>query len=723
MTNPGGLVGVVEGELRITTDKVDEDVHEGLEEAGKVGDRDMKKLGKDLGETFDEELKKSTKDTGRDVARAVSAGISREGFRVTKVTTQLDADHNFVRHWVTEELVKGERAIRDIDAAGGFKKIGNVFSDAIGASFNISGKSPLIALLVPLIGFIGELVVGAIQIVNGLVAVIAILPNAIGAVILQAGVLFLAFKGVGTAIQEAFAAKNPEELRKALENLTPAAQEFVKALLPLREVFKEFSAIAQENFFDRMGVSVQRLMDSLGPILRAGIGPLASGLGDVFRGILNVLSQPVFARFLTELIPATVDWLRSFNSAFQDFLGGLAAFGSAVMPFFSWLGDSLNQALAEFGVWLRNLSTDPEFIQWLEDMKTNLVDGAEALGAIIGFLKEFVNSLNEAGGNEALKDITAQFNELAKFLATEEGIKAMEGLLHTIQILAYIFIFMINDVILFLFLFEVTAEFLKVLFTSWLPDWLAWAGEHFVQWVTLIYSTIADFFTNKIPEFFTWVGGYITNFFNGVFEVVGGLVIGLIALLGSLLGWIISQIFNVTGAIATWISDRLADIGNFFGSLGSRIASLVGDMLGTLYQAGRNLITGLINGVKSMFGALGNAASEAAQVVRNRLPFSPAKEGPLAGSGDPLIAGQKIIERIAAGMEMEAPVLANVANNAASSVLVGANAVQMNFYGQTPTNQQAAGIGAAAGNSLANTLAARDTRLAIRSIGTAAVTA
>jgi hypothetical protein len=41
----------------------------------------------------------------------------------------------------------------------------------------------------------------------------------------------------------------------------------------------------------------------------------------------------------------------------------------------------------------------------------------------------------------------------------------------------------------------------------------------------------------------------------------------------------------------------------------------------------------------------------------------------------------------------------------------------MNFYGPTPTNAQATGIGAAAGNSLANTLAQRNTRLAVRSIG------
>jgi hypothetical protein len=716
----GPSVGRVDGELRITTDKVDDDVHEGLEEAGKVGDKDMKKLGKDLGDTFDAELKKSTKDTGHDISAAISAGIEK-GWKAK--TIQLDADGNVVRAWLTRELAEGAKPSGE--TAGAIKKFGSVFTDAIGAGFNVSGKSPLIALLVPFIGFIGELVAGAIQIINGLVAVLAVIPNLIGAIILQVGVLFLAFKGLTTAIQGAFAAKNAEELEKALEGLTPSAKEFVRTLLPLREVFNELAAIAQESFFDRMAASIQRVVDALTPILRGGIGAIASGLGDVFRGVLNVLANPVFTSFLSELIPATVGWLQSFNSAFQDFLIGLANFGSAVMPFFSWLGESLNQALAEFGTWLGNLSVDPEFIQWLEDMKTNLTDGAEALGAIVGFIKEFVDALDDAGGNEALKDITAQFNELAKFLATDEGTKAMEGLLHVIQILAYFFIFLVNDIIIFLILVELTAEFIK---NGLLP-------------------AIADFFTNTIPEFFTFVGEkiiefkdfLISKFKEGLDKTIENMGVFLEGLIGFLLGFqlriisfflnlfleigriVIEGLFAVAGAIATWIHDRAIELGNFFGSIPQMIADAVGGLEDMLFGQGQNLIKGLINGIISMSGPLGAVVARLLKErVKDQVPSSPAKTGPLSGKGDPLFGGQEISKRLAAGIEMEGPVIGAAANSAISNVNA---AVNMNFYGPTPTTQQASSIGMAAGNSLADTIAQRNTRLAIRSIGSAAATA
>lgn len=725
MTNPEGLVGVVEGELRITTDKTPKDVHDGLTEAGKVGDKDMKKLGKDLGDTFDGELKKSTKNTGRDIARAVSSGIEHEGFKVTKQTAQFDADGNLVRRWVTSEIQKGEKAISEIAASGGFKKIGALFSDAIGSGFNVSGKSPLIALLVPLVGFIAELVAGVIQIVNALTATLTVVPSLIGAIILQVGVLFLAFRGLGTAIQGAFAAKNPEELQKALEGLTPAAQDFVRTLLPLREVFKELSAIAQEAFFDRVARDLQRVADALVPILRGGIGDVASALGDVARGILNILANPVFTRFLTELIPATVDWLHSFNSAFQDLLIGLADLGHAVMPFFIWLGQQLNGALSEFGVWLANLSVDPEFLAWLERMKQTLSDAGDALSSIVWFLKEFVNSLDKAGGNKSLQDITAQFTELAKLIATPEGVKALEGLLHIIQILAISFIFLVNDLLVFLFLFEVTAEFIK---NGLLP-------------------AIADFFTNKLPEFFNFVGGKILefkdwlikgfkdgfdktlenmgNFLTSIFDFLVAFQLNIINffinLFVEILSAVIKGLFAVAGAIATWVHDRAVDIGDFFSGLGSRVIDAVGELGGILVQQGRNLIQGLISGVLQMSGPLGWAMDWLIQHgVKDHLNSSPAKTGPLSGKGDPTYSGMEIGARLAAGIRMEGPAIGAATNSAVSNVNASVN---MNFYGPTPTAQQAAGIGAAAGNSLADTIARRDTRLAIRSIGTAAATA
>jgi phage-related protein len=85
-------------------------------------------------------------------------------------------------------------------------------------------------------------------------------------------------------------------------------------------------------------------------------------------------------------------------------------------------------------------------------------------------------------------------------------------------------------------------------------------------------------------------------------------------------------------------------------SIPGAIRSALGNTGSLLYNAGKNIIQGLINGIKSMLGSLGNIASSVAGTIRDRLPFSPAKTGPLSGRGNPFYSGQAISNLLAAGM-------------------------------------------------------------------------
>ena len=84
---------------------------------------------------------------------------------------------------------------------GPFSKIGQGVADAIGAGFNVSGRSSLILFLIPLVGAIVGLVLAAVQAANALVAVLATVPALIAGIGIQVAVLALAFHGLGTAIR------------------------------------------------------------------------------------------------------------------------------------------------------------------------------------------------------------------------------------------------------------------------------------------------------------------------------------------------------------------------------------------------------------------------------------------------------------------------------------------------------------------------------------------
>ncbi|MBV6697431.1 phage tail tape measure protein [Kitasatospora aureofaciens] len=107
------------------------------------------------------------------------------------------------------------------------------------------------------------------------------------------------------------------------------------------------------------------------------------------------------------------------------------------------------------------------------------------------------------------------------------------------------------------------------------------------------------------------------------------------------------------------LSDARKVISDFAGNFGS-----------LLYNAGRNLINGLIGGIKSAVGGVKSTISDVAQTVRDFWPFSPAKTGPLSGRGSMDIAGRNIGTMLADGMHSSAGTVAQ-----ASSRLAGAAAL------------------------------------------------
>lgn len=110
---------------------------------------------------------------------------------------------------------------------------------------------------------------------------------------------------------------------------------------------------------------------------------------------------------------------------------------------------------------------------------------------------------------------------------------------------------------------------------------------------------------------------------------------------------------------------RLASSG--IGLVKSAIFSALGGAGGWLVKAGQNIISGLISGITSMIGAAGNAISSVAQEIKDHLPWSPAKKGPLSGGGSPIIGGSNIVRQLAQGIQSAAPLVSTAMRAATSS--------------------------------------------------------
>ena len=643
-----------------------------------------KQWGKDLADSTSDELGKHGKDFGRSIEKAT------EKIKV-KVKSDFTIDRNGRLHDAAGRFAKmfEEETVRAFASAAGpggpFSKIGEGLSDAIGAGFNVSGKSPLISVLGVGVGALIGLILAAVQAVNALIAVLAAVPALLTAIGLQAGVLFLAFKGVGGAVQKAFAAKNATELNDALKGLTPSAQKFVTSLLPLRPLFENLQRVVQSKFFKALGDTVSRVASSLLPLLTPGLGRLAASLGTFFSGLGIFFSSPAFKDFIKDVIPATTAWLQTFGLGFLEFLRVLITMADATLPFLTRLGDILNNAMHTFSSWLDDQLKSGDFQSWLADMGDTLEAVVELFFKATEFVATFLAQLNNAGGTSIIDALSDSLEQLTFFLASPAGAEFFDAL--------------VKGSILFI---KATTGLIELLFA--LIAAVSIAIEH-------------------IGPFFTWFAEGWKQVWEGAKKEMSDfwllLQAGWLAVKATVMGFIN---WFINGWRQTWNGAR-QEVSGFFNaiiatikSIPGRIVAILSSIVGALINIGRNAANGLMNaligGIRGAGAELGRAMGEVVGRVAGLLPGSPAKEGPLSGRGYVKLRGQRMIHDFAAGISAGTPDLRMASMTAMQQVAFGD--VNLNFRGALPTDNQARNLGAAAMNGIESQLARRTIRLAVR---------
>lgn len=197
-----------------------------------------------------------------------------------------------------------------------------------------------------------------------------------------------------------------------------------------------------------------------------------------------------------------------------------------------------------------------------------------------------------------------------------------------------------------------TLRFFTVLFAEIWKDWLVPTGEFFVDlWNTIkdffvdVWNNIVDFATstwesftegfetawNAVKDFFVDLWNNVSDFFVGLWEDISGFVSDI---------WdeIYSHIEGPLNDIKNFISDALNAIRRTWSSIWGRVTEIVSEKWdeitdfisdsiqnvkdffknakGWLYQAGRDIILGLIEGLTSMINSLTAKLNE----ITNKIP-------------------------------------------------------------------------------------------------------
>lgn len=113
---------------------------------------------------------------------------------------------------------------------------------------------------------------------------------------------------------------------------------------------------------------------------------------------------------------------------------------------------------------------------------------------------------------------------------------------------------------------------------------------------------------------------------------------------------IVDKIREFFGQLKAAADKGVGPLLDFIKQIPGKVLDGLGNFASLLFNKGKDLVQGLIDGIKSMFGKLKDTASDLIKNVSKFLPGSPAEEGPLSGSGYVLKRGERFAEDFARGI-------------------------------------------------------------------------
>lgn len=218
---------------------------------------------------------------------------------------------------------------------------------------------------------------------------------------------------------------------------------------------------------------------------------------------------------------------------------------------------------------------------------------------------------------------------------------------------------------------------------------------------TAFHATVAWF-----KGLFAWFGtlpGKFRTWFEGVRNAAVVKLVALVAWVGGLPGRLLhataslgaslaARAFSAFQSMRNAAVDKALSLISWMRGLPGKARGALGALGSYLYNSGRALLQGFVNGIKNMGGAVKNAVSGVLHGARNLLPFSPAKEGPFSGSGWTLYSGRSVVTAFAQGIQDRA----GLAHAAMADAVGGAAAAGRQGPVETPMTPAMAGAPASA---------------------------
>lgn len=138
-----------------------------------------------------------------------------------------------------------------------------------------------------------------------------------------------------------------------------------------------------------------------------------------------------------------------------------------------------------------------------------------------------------------------------------------------------------------------------------------------------------------------------------IIGIIAGLVSNVIGFFSDLWSSVTSKVSSMWSNVGSAFRGGVTTAINFVRSIPQQIMGIFSNAATLLYNSGKALIDGLVNGIKGAIGGAVDAVGGALSAIRDLFPFSPAKKGPFSGRGWVLYSGMSIMDALGEGATKE----------------------------------------------------------------------
>lgn len=501
------------------------------------------------------------------------------------------------------------------------------------------------------------LIAGAAAAIQSILPAAAVATTGMVALGLVSGAVKIGMIGVKEAIATAFDPEaSPEDLAKAMANLSPEAAKTVTAISKLKDEFKELRLDVQERLFDGLSDSVDDLGSSVLPQMGNALGKTADSLNLMAKGAASAAVDLAETGVLGTALESANKGILNLSEVPALAVTAFGQLAAAAGPSFERVTEAAAKSAEGIAESLTN-AFESGALEEAIDEAINLIDqlgdiGGDILGGLANIFgglttngRDFFDILEEI--SQAFEELTASsefqsiLNELA--LTADALVKNVLPLLLTafkelapvieelgppirdfineigpelipvLQDLGPILV----DIAKILreqmpFAIEVTKQALKLL------EFALGAIHKVLDGLVLpIVRKIVEIFNSDLAVSIRGVAQNADEFFGAAGRAVGSFRDSVARSMSATLSNIIGFISGLRQQMVQNIASLLARVVNYFRDLPGRIRGGLGNLGGLLVGVGASIVQGLINGIRSKIGGVIEAAAAAANAVKN----------------------------------------------------------------------------------------------------------